>query len=34
MTSYNKLVIDGKIESEIAHVLVEPDSRYIKPKIK
>ena len=34
MTIYNEFVIDGKIESEIAHVLVEPDSRYLKPIIK
>ena len=34
MTIYNEFVIDGKIESKIAHVLVESDSRYLKPKIK
>ena len=34
MTIYNELVIDGKIESKVAHVLVESDCRYVKHKIK
>ena len=33
MTIYNDFVIDGKIESEIAHVQVEPDSLIFSLKL-